>query len=261
MVTGDPLYSLHGTQDLAEQLERPREVGTAFSALPAYLRDALGDPIMWLGLAGAAAGLLSLYERTLLPAGLAAAGLLGFLALGLADLPLLIRYLLVPAVMLCLFCGLLAFGWTVVPRSDRAWRAWTAAGVICLVAVAAYAPRQARALRGEREHAVATAAIQDDLQRIADTPAFRSAAARCGTLSVPDDRPRALLAISLERSPRSIRVARTPPQRGLVLAYATDEAAQRYGIDPVTPPAGSAALPAGGRHVARNASWLVVEDC
>ncbi|MGZ8633737.1 MAG: hypothetical protein ACXWZZ_07760 [Solirubrobacteraceae bacterium] len=260
VVTGDPLYSLHGTQDLAEQLGRPREVGTAFSALPSYLRDALGDPILWLGLGGAVAGLLGLYERTLLPAALATAGLLGFLALGPADLPLLIRYLLVPAVMLCLFCGLLAFGWTVVPRGDRAWRAWVAAGLVCLVAVAAYAPRQVRALRNAREQAVATASIQDDLRRIADTPAFRSAAARCPTLSVPDDRPRALLVFWLARSPQSITVARTPAH-GLVLAYATSEQAQRYALTPLLPPAGSAARPAGGRRVARNASWLVVGDC
>ena len=72
--------------------------------------------------------------------------MLGFLALGLADLPLLIRYLLVPAVMLCLFCGLLAFGWTALPRSDPAWRAWVAGGVVCLVVTAAFVPRQARAL-------------------------------------------------------------------------------------------------------------------
>ena len=57
VVTGDPLWSLHGTQDFAEELERPRELGTAFGAVPAYLRDALGDPYLWLGLAGAAAGL------------------------------------------------------------------------------------------------------------------------------------------------------------------------------------------------------------
>jgi hypothetical protein len=264
VVTGDPLYSLHGTQDLAEQLERPRAVGTAFSAVPSYLRDALGDPIMWLGLGGAAAGLLGLYERTLLPAALAAAGLIGFLALGLADLPLLIRYLLVPAVMLCLFCGLLAFGWTAVPRRDRAWRAWLAAGVVCLVTIAAYAPRQARALDDARDQAVATAAIQDDLRRIADSPAFRSAAARCPTLWVPDARPRPLLAFWLERSPRSIRVAGTlaaRPVRGLVLVYATPEQAQRFSLTAPIPPAGSAALPAGGRHVARNASWLVEENC
>jgi hypothetical protein len=75
VVTGDPLYSLHATQDLAAQLERPRAFGTALSALPAYLHDALGDPYVWLGLGGAAAGLLGLYEHSVLPAALAAAGL------------------------------------------------------------------------------------------------------------------------------------------------------------------------------------------
>jgi hypothetical protein len=163
-------------------------------------------------------------------------------------------------VILCLFGGLLAFGWTVVPHTDRAWLAWLAAGVLCLVAVAAYAPRQARALQGTREHALATAAIQDDLRRIADDPAFRSAAARCPTLWVPDGRPRPLLAYWLERSTRSIGVAGRPA-RGLVLVYATPEVAQRFSLAAPVPPAGSAALPAGGRHVARNASWLAVAEC
>ena len=180
----------------------------------------------------------SLYERTLLPAGLAAAGLLGFLALGLADLPLLIRYLLVPAVMLCLFCGLLAFGWTVVPRSDRAWRAWTAAGVICLVAVAAYAPRQARALRGEREHAVATAAIQDDLRRIADTPAFPQpspAARRCPSPTTGRGR----CSRSGSSAPRGRSAPRAHPRAGCP-RLRHDEAARRYGSIP--PPLRPAAL-------------------
>ena len=44
VVTGDPLWSLHGTREFAEQLERPRDAGAAFSAVPSYLRDALGDP-------------------------------------------------------------------------------------------------------------------------------------------------------------------------------------------------------------------------
>lgn len=259
VVTGDPLWSLHGTQDLAQQLERPRAFGTAFGALPAYLRDALGDPIMWLGLGGAAAGLLGFYERSLLPAALAAAGLLGFLALGVADLPLLIRYLLVPAVMLCLFCALLAFGWAAVPRSDRAWRAWAAAGVLCLVAVAAYAPRQARALQAARDDGVASAAIQDDLHRIADDPRFRSAVAGC-PLQVPDPRPRVLLAYWLKRSPQAIRVGGRRG-RGVRLVYATSDLAARFSLTAPPPPAGRSALPAGGRHVARNASWLVEADC
>ena len=259
VVTGDPLWSLHGTQGLAEQLERPRHVGTAVSALPSYLRDALGEPYVWFGLAGAAAGLLGFYERSLLPATLAAAGMLGFLVLGIADLPLLIRYLLVPAVMLCLFCGLLAFGWTAVPREGPARAAWVAAGVACLVVAAAFLPRQADAIDAVRDSGRTAAAIQDDLHRI------RGTLARCHTLFVPDGRPRALLGYWLERSPDSIRLAADsrsrPAPRAAVLVYADAASARAFALTSPAPPAGRSALPAGGRLVARNASWLVVSGC
>ena len=265
IVTGDPLWSLHGTQDLAEQLERPRALDTAFGAVPSYLRDALGEPWVWLGLAGAAGGLLSFYERSLLPAALAAAGMLGFLALGLADLPLLVRYLLVPATMLCLFAGLLAFGWTALPRSDPAWRAWLVAGVACLVVVAVFLPRQAKGIDTARAYAFTTSAVQDDLRRIAESPAVRRELARCRDLFVPDARPWPLLAYWLDRSPRSIAIdpdwaGRRAP-RGVVLVYADPEAAQRFSLTDPVPPAGSDALPAGGRLVARNASWRAVSGC
>jgi hypothetical protein len=265
LVTGDALYSLHGTRDLAEQLERPRTFGTAVSAVPSYLREALGDPLVWLGLAGAAGGLVSLYERTVLPAALAGLGILGFLALGVADLPLLIRYLLVPAVMLALFAALLLCGWTVVPRGERAWRWWAAAGLVCLIVLLAFVPRQYRALSSARQTAVTTAAVQDDLRRVADTPTFRAAVARCGRIWVPDPRPRPLLAYWLQRSPRGIAVGgpwHGRRARGLTLVYASEEVARAFTLTfPAVPPAGRAALPAGGCHVAQNASWLVREDC
>ena len=171
VVTGDPLYSLHGTQDLAEQLERPREVGTAFSALPSYLRYALGDPIMWLGLAGAAAGLLSFYERTLLPAALAVAGLLGLSRARTGRPPTADPLPARPcrdAVPLLRAAGV-GLDRAAAPHTGPGARGLPP-GLLCLVAVAAYAPRQARALNVNREHAVVTAAIQDDLHRIADDP-------------------------------------------------------------------------------------------
>jgi MFS family permease len=264
-VTGDPLWSLHGTQDLAEQLKRPRDPAAAFSAVPSYLRLALGTPYVWLGLAGAAAGLLGFYERSLLPATLAAAGILGFLALGIAHLPLLIRYLLVPAVMLCLFCGLLAFGWTALPRGDPAWRAWLAAGVLSLAVAAAFVPRQADIIESVRGAAAITSVVQDDLHSIADMRAVRAAVARCGDLYVPDGRPRALLSYWLGRSPDSIKLSpdwtsRQAP-RGVVVAYADADSAGPFSLISPAPPTGSSALPAGGHHVARNASWLVVSGC
>jgi hypothetical protein len=258
-VTGDPLWSLHGTQGLAERLDRPRHVGTAVGALPAYLRAVLGEPYVWLGLAGAAGGLLGFYERSLLPATLAAAGMLGFLVLGVADLPLLFRYLLIPAVMLCLFCGLLAFGWTALARGDPARRAWVTAGVISVAVAAAFLPRQADAIDAVRDSGRSAAAVQDDLHRLT------GALARCPTLFVPDGRPRALLGYWLARRPGSIRLApdwrSRPAPRGVVLLYADDASARAFALTSPVPPAGRSALPAGGRLVARNASWLVVSGC
>jgi hypothetical protein len=265
VVTGDPLWSLHGTREFAEQLERPRDAGAAFSAVPSYLRDALGDPYVWLGLAGAAAGLLGFYERSLLPAALAAAAMLGFLALGVAHLPLLIRYLLIPAVMLCLFCGVLAFGWTLVARGDPAWRAWVAAGVVCLAVAAAFVPRQAEAIDFARDNGAVTATVQDDLHRIAHAPGVRAALRRCGHVFVPDARPRPLLAYWRERAPSTIAIDPSwvgrPAPRGVVLAYARPEQAQAFSLTTTAPPTGRAALPVGGRLVARNASWLAVSGC
>jgi len=40
-----------------------------------------------------------------------------------------------------------------------------------------------------------------------------------------------------------------------------DDLAKQFTLTFPVPPAGRAALPAGGRPVARNASWLAVEDC
>jgi hypothetical protein len=80
---------------------------------------------------------------------------------------------------------------------------------------------------------------------------------------VPDARPWPLLAYWLRRSPRAIAFG-GPAKRheGLVVVYARAALAKQFSLTfPVIPPAGRDALPAGGRPVAQNASWLSVEDC
>src|SRR4051812_27909624 len=110
-VTGDPLYSLHGTQDLAERIRRPRGFGNAFDLLPHHLDRLLQTPLVWLGLGGTVVALALLYERSLLPAALLAIGLAGFPILGLLHVSLIERYVLVPAAMLALFAAVAVAGW------------------------------------------------------------------------------------------------------------------------------------------------------
>jgi 4-amino-4-deoxy-L-arabinose transferase-like glycosyltransferase len=263
VVTGNPLHSLRGTQELAEALGRPRGLDTAFTTAPDYLRATLGVPVIWLGLAGTAVGLAWRRERAALPLALLVLGLLGFLFLGIADLSLIIRYLLVPASMLALFAALLAFGWTAVPARGPSRTRWLVVGVVGMVVLAVYVPREVDRLADQRADRVRRVAIHADLERLVDQPAVRAAAARCEDVWLPSGRGRALeLSLWLDRPLASIpsRAEATPGAPGLYLVYATPRVARA--ANPRGPlPAGERAVPAGAREVARTGTWLAAERC
>jgi len=258
--TGNPLHSLRGTQELAAELGRPRGLGTAVDLAPDMMRAALGVPVIWLGLAGAAVGLAWRRDRVVLPVVLVVLGLLGFLFLGLIDLPLIIRYLLVPASMLALLAAVLAFGWTATGASRTRW---LVAGIAGMAVLAAYLPGEADRLADQRRDRVRRAAIHSDLERLVDEPAVRAAAGRCAAVWLPGGRGRALeLALWLDRPMSAVppRSELTPGAGGLYLVYATPRVARA--ANPRAPlPAGARALPAGASEVARNGSWLAAERC
>jgi hypothetical protein len=240
--TGDPLHSLHGTQDLAAQLERPRELDTALRATPSYLRFALTSPVVWLGLAGCLLAITRLYERTLLPAAVAGLGLITFLVLGATGLPLLSRYVLLPAVMLALWCAVAALGFTIPGASGRVW---SGAAVIALVLLAAGLPSLRDELRRARGVVDSRADVERALTAILDEPAVRAALKRC-TISVPDDRPRPLVALRLD-APVELRA-----RDGVTVNYATPAARASYRIGPAPQPG----LPPGTRRLAGNDMWV-----
>jgi hypothetical protein len=248
LTTGDPLHSLHGTQSLAEQLGRPRELDTALRSVPGYLRFVLTAPVAWVGLAGAAAALLGLYARTLLPAAVTGLGLLAFLVLGATGLPLLTRYLLLPATLLTLACAVAALGFTTPGARDARWRA---GGALALAVLLIALPGQRAALRGAVAVADARRPVQRDLARILD--AVRAAPC-AGRLSVPDDRPHPFAACLLARPPGSVRVERTVPAAGggPALTYRSESAGAVYRIGPAAP----AGAPPGRRPLSGNGTWL-----
>jgi hypothetical protein len=248
IATGDPLFSLHGTRELAAQLDRPREADTALAAAPAYLRFALQEPAVWIGFAGAAASLIWFLERSLIPGALVVIGLAAFIALGLAGLPLLVRYLLLPAVMLGVFAGVAAFGWLALPPHDRARRPWLVAGLVALIVLGSGAVDDARRLDRGIDFAGKRRAIQSSLRDLAEQPEAHGAIAGC-TLYVPEHRPRPLLAWWLDRRPEDLPDG-TPRGPAAVLAYADAATAGTFSVERPPPPSGQAALPPGAAPVA-----------
>ena len=261
IVTGDPLFSLHGTQSLAAQLNRPRELDTAVREAPGYARLILHNPILWIGLAGSVLALYALRDRSLLPASVAALGLLSFFTIGLADLPVIVRYLLLPAAILALFCAVAIFGWLSLPRGDPQRAVWVVASPFFLVPLFLSVPTDQDRVDTARRWVAAQRHAQDSLRDLAEEPVTTAWMQRCRPPTyVPNHRVVPLLASWLDEGPSSFVSTPLSPSRGLVISPANPVIAATLVLDPHEPRPGPEP-PEGFTLVHRTADWNLYARC
>jgi hypothetical protein len=252
-VTGDALHSLHGTRELAEELGRPRSTDTALRAAPVYLRFLLHPAVAIIGVAGALAGLWALYSRSLLPAAITALSLAAFLVLGVAGLPLLTRYLLPAAVMLCLFCAVVVFGWRLLDRGGTR-SVWMLAGAIAAVVLVASAPADVRRTRHVRSFIETRHEAQAGLGEFARRRDVARLLAGCRVTTssrraVPD------LAFALDRPLTDFAVG--PVRVARFVAPANAQIAATYALEPGSVAPG---LPRAMTEAARSRAWVLGVD-
>jgi hypothetical protein len=260
-VTGDPLFSLHGTQELAAQLDRPRHVGTGLTAAPAYLKFILQNPIMLGGVAGCGGGLYLLYERSILPTAITGLGLLSFLILSLADLPLLVRYLLLPAAMLALFFAVAAFGWLNVPQGTMQRRVWLAACPLVVLLLLLSVPRDRDRLSKVRRWADTQEATQSDLRDLAGSSSMARWRERCPRrIFVPTHGIVPSLAYWLDEPASHFVLGPAEPGGGLFISPASAAVAATVTLDPNEPRFDIRPPPTFER-VASNRSWILYARC
>jgi len=169
-LTGDPLFSLHATSALAEELGRERGLVNVPGSFVAFLADTARPPVF----AAAGLGAVLAYRareqlRALhVPLALFGAGTATFVGAGVGGLSLLPRYLTVPAVALCVLAGYAVLGFTTLPagRARTAWRRGSfgaaAVGAAFLLFKAGSFAALARELRFiERTHAAVRATSED----------------------------------------------------------------------------------------------------
>ncbi len=262
VATGDPIHSLHSTRELADRLNRPRGFETALEAAPRYLRSLLGGRIIWLGLAGSVLALIFLYERALLPCALAGLGLSAFLALGAVGLPILTRYLLIPALMLALFAAVAVLGWAILRQRGMAQRVWTVLGVLLAVVLGAGVPGDVRAIEDRFELLDRRAALQDRLRDLAASTATKTATRRCGRVYVPNSRPVPLITYVADLPAATVVVGRpSPGERAALLEANTPEVAGFFSLDDRELRAAVRPPPARFRRVVGNDTWTLYASC
>jgi hypothetical protein len=183
-VTGDPLYSLTGTKDLAEELGRNKGGAAVPEALYAFLIKLAKFPVVIAGAAGLVLAIVLTPRRALMPLALFLAGIGTFALVGLAGLSVIDRYLLVPSLCVMVFAAVFFAGWTML-RERSAWRRlWaTAAAALVVFGVVFTATRvNLDALQNELRF---RGDAHDALVGVLRDPAVVSAL-RCGPVYVPN---------------------------------------------------------------------------
>lgn len=274
LVTGDPLWSLRGTQALAETLDRP----TGVSALPASawyaLEELLTPPLAIVGACGLVAGLVFRRRPTLLLAAILALGATAFVGLALFSLPLNERYLTPAAFVLILGSAVSALGWVTLPSRTTLRSVWRAAGALTAVFMAVLLHYQLPTLASLRADIVANQAIGNDLRALLDSDSVRREVLHCGRLVAPSNFRRPQLAYLANRSEESVALPKRGGLRkgGVYVRAATESEATSPGnansfaptdfrafsrdIGPL-----KALVPQGYSELARTRFWVAYSRC
>ena len=235
VTTGDPLYSLTGTQETVESLKRQ----TGPVDLVLYGPRRLGEVMQWPGMVGGFGGLV--LGIWLLPRRSA----LGFAAVILALL-----------------------GWRFLDREDRRRRWWQVFAAAVLLMVLVWLPNQWDLDRQVHTDLTNQGQIENDLSDLVDEGAFDPA---CGPVAVPNHRAVPRLAFGLDVRPTDIVSASEAvsaeeksklAEAGYYVEPASSFVIHNYILDPndktnfdeVEPPAGF-------HEVASNESWVIYSRC
>jgi len=260
ITTGEPLYSLTGTQSTVETLDR--RTGPVDVVL--YGPRALGEVLQWPGMVGALAGVvlgyLYLRRRSILGIAAALLALLAFAFLGAAGLAIIARYTMLAAAILAIFVAVALLGWRLLEPGHPARRPWQIVAAVVALMFLLWLPNQWDLDSRVNTDLTDQARIENDLTDLVDAGAFEP---HCGKVAVPNHRAVPRLAFGLDVKPTRIISASEEaiPHRGYFVAPASPFVIHNFILDPNDPTRISAKPPSGFREVARNESWRVYRRC
>lgn len=258
LITGDALWSLTNTRHTAHALDRITGIAHVPEYVPRRIGEILRPPVLVGAALGGVLSLLWLPARARTGAVVGAIAVIVFAVFATTGLPINTRYAFLAAAILCVFCGVGVFGWTLLQRGDPRRRWWMAGGLIVLAALVAYAPSQYRSAHRELNTLARQTGIEDDLVALVRSHAI---GLRCGPVGVPNHAPIPLLALYLKTSPVNVVSAQVSQlSYGTYVDPASVTVERNYVLDPRDPHL-PVSVPPGFSEAATNRSWLIFTRC
>jgi hypothetical protein len=218
IVTGEPLYSLTSTREVAGQFGRSRSLPGAVKLIPDYMGGNEKIVNVISGGLGSLAALWLLRRRAALPAALMGIGVAVFLAIAAAGLSVIPRYLLIPSLFFNVGVGVSLTAWLLVNES-RARRIAAGLVVLTLLLMVWRAPayvKDARALNGQ------TLFVKDQyrqLKSILQHPDVGPLLGSCGPITTPTHSAIPVIRYETGLGKQTLVASieqRRPPDRGLL---------------------------------------------
>jgi hypothetical protein len=254
LVTGDPLHSLHGTANLAEEVDRRRSVGDVPYWSLRFFAFTLREPVTVGVVVGLVFALRHARAKARLP--LAVIGLLtAVFAVGpIFGLPLIARYIRTPSILLTVFFGLALVGWMSLPKG-RERTAWTAAAVVTGGLFLAFLPSNLSMLYDLHTRSNREGAFWGGVRDVGEAAPVRRAFAACAPITSVDNRPIPYLRYWIDGDPGEVGTIdkNADPLGKLVLAPRHSFPTNRFYTDhfpEYTPPPGY-------RVLYQNRTWRV----
>ncbi|CAA9474627.1 MAG: hypothetical protein AVDCRST_MAG67-442 [uncultured Solirubrobacteraceae bacterium] len=229
-VTGDPLFSLHATSSLAESLGRERGLRNVPASFVTFLADLARPPVALAGVAGLVLAVRRFgVRRMAVPLALAGTGAITFVAIGIAGLSLIPRYLTLPAVALCVLAGYAVVGFTML-EAGAARERWQRLAIGALAVGIAFLAVKASSFGRLYDELRFIDRTHDELAGLLAEPQVREGT-RCGALTFPTYRlvPDARWQLDADAEAIHTRAGRRPA--GAVAVYVTgdDKFERRFG--------------------------------
>jgi hypothetical protein len=261
-ITGDAMWSLVNTRHTATVLGRKTGIGN----VPEYIPRRIGEV---LGAAGAGAGGAALggllavawaTQRARVGAVVGTAAVAVFAAFAAAGLPIVTRYALAAAAILCVFCGTAVFGWTALEPGHPGRRWWQAAAVLAAAGIAVSIPSQYRTNAHQLTALEERARIQHDLETLVEDGAVTK---RCEPIGVPNHAPIPVLALWLKIPPSEIVSARQRTiTHGTWIEPAEEKTRKNYILDPEDRESTNPeAVPQGFKETRDDGTWRIFQRC
>jgi hypothetical protein len=111
IVTGDALYSIHSTSEVAAELKRNKSLFGAIAAIPKNISGTEQWVTAVCGTLGFGLAFYVYRQRMLMLAALGVVGVITYLLIAVAGLSVIPRYLVIPSIILCFGVAFAVIGW------------------------------------------------------------------------------------------------------------------------------------------------------